>query len=535
MVRGPMPSSTPTYSLQQSVALIWRTLRSMRTALILLLMLALASVAGSLIPQWPNSPARVLQYQRDHALWGAFFERAGFFDVFGSWWFVLITVLLFVSLVACLIPRTRAAWRAVRQQPIQAREIDTFKHYEERRVDAAPVAAIEASRRVLRRRLFRVAADPGRPALAAEKGGAREIGSLMFHWAFILLLVGVIYGKGTGYTGYAVIPDGGTWIDALANYDGQIRSGRFFSGNFTGIGIHLRSFQDAYLPTTGMPMDFVSRVDLLDPQGNLVRQQDIRVNHPAQFDGLNIYQINYGWAASLDVREGGKLLAAQDLVLSKEPAPPGVPAFAMPWYGVLKIASVEPQMAIEVELFPDSRAFFQQLETGQPVAMLTEYQPVIRFRVWRGLLTSPSPTSLDTTFMRKTASGIVGGGRTSSLDTGALLPQGRDGRGLTLSFPDLKHYTVLQVSRDRGVPIVLLAAILILLGLLPALYTARRKIWVRAEPSGSGSVLKVGGFALQRKPQFEQEFAKVVEALVEAAGGGGAPLASPDKERVGSR
>ncbi len=528
--------------MTQSVALVWRTLRSMRTALILLLLLALASVAGSLIPQWPNSPDRVLQYQREHGLWGTFLGRAGLFDVFGSWWFVLITTLLFISLVACLVPRTRATWRAVRQRPIQAREIDAFKHYAEREVPASPEAAAASSRRVLRRRGFRVASAPvsdtaaggGSLAVAAEKGAAREVGSLLFHWAFILLLVGVVYGKGTGYTGYAVITEGETWIDARANYDGQIRPGRFFDGSFTGMGIHLRQFESAYRET-GQPMDFVSRVDLLDAQGDLVRREDIRVNHPAQYAGLNIYQINYGWASQLVARDGSDVLADQPLVLDREPAPAGVPAFAMPWYGVLKVTSVEPQMAIEVELYPDSRAFFQSLETGQPVAMLTEYQPLIRFTVWRGRITDPSPTTLDTTFMRKSASGLVGAGRSSSLNTGKLLAPSETGKGLTLSFPDLKHYTVLQVSKDRGVPIVLIAAILILLGLLPALYTSRRKVWVRAEPSGSGSVLEIGGFALQRKPQFEDEFDKLVDAIVRAAGGSITPADTLDKETVGSR
>ena len=58
-------------TLRQSVALVWRTLRSMRTALILLLLLALASVAGSLLPQWPNTPERVAEYRADHAFWGS--------------------------------------------------------------------------------------------------------------------------------------------------------------------------------------------------------------------------------------------------------------------------------------------------------------------------------------------------------------------------------------------------------------------------------------------------------------------------------
>ncbi len=72
---------------------------------------------------------------------------------------------------------------------------------------------------------------------------------------------------------------------------------------------------------------------------------------------------------------------------------------------------------------------------------------------------------------------------------------------------------MLEVKRDRGLWIMFLAALLILIGLLPALYSSRRKVWVTAEPDGPGSVLKVGGFALQRRSQFEEEFAKLVDEL----------------------
>ena len=98
--------------------------------------------------------------------------------------------------------------------------------------------------------MFRVARDDdGRPALAAEKGALREVGSLLFHWAFLLIVIGVIYGKGTGFTGRAVVVEGKTWIDAQANYDGQLRTGRFFNGDFTGVGLHLRGFEDTYRRT----------------------------------------------------------------------------------------------------------------------------------------------------------------------------------------------------------------------------------------------------------------------------------------------
>ncbi|MGE5226487.1 MAG: cytochrome c biogenesis protein ResB, partial [Planctomycetaceae bacterium] len=221
-------SSSPSsgrITLGRSLALVWRTLRSMRTALVLLLMLAVASAAGSLIPQFPNSPVKVEQYLTDHPFWGEVWLRTGMFDVFGSWWFSLIVVLLFTSLVACLLPRSRAAIRAIRQRPIQARELDAFPLYVRRTVPGEPAAAIAAAVPALRRKRFRVAVDGSGMAVAAEKGTLREVGSLVFHWAFVLLLIGVVVGKGTGYSGRATIAEGQTWIDAAANYDGTLRSG----------------------------------------------------------------------------------------------------------------------------------------------------------------------------------------------------------------------------------------------------------------------------------------------------------------------
>ena len=216
----------------------------------------------------------------------------------------------------------------------------------------------------------------------------------------------------------------------------------------------------------------------------------------------------------------------------------GVEADALPWHGFLKVTSVTPQLAVEVELYPDSRAFFDQLLNGATPPMVTEFNPIIQFTVWRGPITDLSLNATDdafTRFMQKGPTSIVGGGQTASLSTGKLLTPGAPTEGLTLSFPDLRQYTVLEVTRDRGVPIVLAAAILILIGLLPALYTSRRKVWVRAEANGTGTVLKVGGFALQRKPQFDEEFSKLVEAMTKAAGGGASPADTGEREKVGSR
>jgi cytochrome c biogenesis protein len=96
---------------------------------------------------------------------------------------------------------------------------------------------------------------------------------------------------------------------------------------------------------------------------------------------------------------------------------------------------------------------------------------------------------------------------------------------LLMSFPELRQYSRLQISHDATIPYVLGAAILIVLGLLPALYVSRRKVWVRARADGPGSIVQVGGFALQRKDRFDEEFTSLVDAVVIAAGG--APTAEP--------
>jgi cytochrome c biogenesis protein ResB len=180
----------------------------------------------------------------------------------------------------------------------------------------------------------------------------------------------------------------------------------------------------------------------------------------------------------------------------------------VPWNCVVKLPSLEPQVGVRFELWPDSRALLALIETGQAMPMLVEYAPVMTWEAFEGDLRAELVQSagiLDTAAMRPLDSGVLGAGETVEL-----------GPGLTMSFPELRQYTVLTVARDRGLWIVLAAAILILLGLLPALYTSRRKLWVTAEPDGPGTLLRVGGFALQRRSQFEDEFDEVVRELQRA-------------------
>src|SRR6266508_2166680 len=89
----------------------------MRTALVLLLALASASIFGSLFPQQNISPQRVQEYAADHPALASLLDRLGMFDVFGAPWFMAIYLALLTALVACLVPRITAYLRLLRARP----------------------------------------------------------------------------------------------------------------------------------------------------------------------------------------------------------------------------------------------------------------------------------------------------------------------------------------------------------------------------------------------------------------------------------
>ena len=95
----------------------WRQLTSMRTALVLLLLLALAAIPGSVIPQSGVDSLKTSRWQADHPDLTPVYERLGLFSVYDSAWFAAIYTLLMVSLVGCIIPRLLVYWRALRAKP----------------------------------------------------------------------------------------------------------------------------------------------------------------------------------------------------------------------------------------------------------------------------------------------------------------------------------------------------------------------------------------------------------------------------------
>ncbi|WP_285697694.1 cytochrome c biogenesis protein ResB [Actinomadura sp. NBRC 104412] len=150
----------------------WRQLTTMRTALILLFLVALGAVPGSVLPQRGQAPERVAEYFEKHATLAPWFDRLSLFDVFAAPWFAAIYILLFVSLAGCVIPRAFQHYKAMRARPPAApRNLLRLPQSASFETDAEPEAVLAEARKILRKRRFRV--DGG---VTARAPGGRSRG-----------------------------------------------------------------------------------------------------------------------------------------------------------------------------------------------------------------------------------------------------------------------------------------------------------------------------------------------------------------------
>src|ERR1700749_2881185 len=129
---------------------LWRQLTSMRIALILLFLLALASVPGSMLPQQGSSPSGVLQYYSSHPALAPWLNRLGLFNVFAAPWYAALYLLLFASLVGCVVPRTFRLVGAARTPPPRGpRKLARLPQATSYSSALSPAEAVDGAARVL--------------------------------------------------------------------------------------------------------------------------------------------------------------------------------------------------------------------------------------------------------------------------------------------------------------------------------------------------------------------------------------------------
>jgi cytochrome c biogenesis protein len=470
----------------------WRQLTSMRVALLLLMLLAVAAVPGTVFPQRAQDPDKVATYLSDHPDLGPLLDRLGFFGVYSSVWFSAIYLLLFVSLVGCILPRSRTHLRAMRARPPRApRRFDRFPAQASAELDGAPqevaarAAAALGGPRWWRR--FRVdVRDEGRGAwsVAAERGYLRETGNLVFHLALVGLLVSVATGQLLHYRGQAIIVEGRAFANTQSDYDTFESGSGFSASSLEPFSMRLDSFESAFDPDTLQSRDFTAHVTITEP-GSAGVQEQIKVNHPLDVAGAKVYLQGNGYAPQVTVRDpdgdvtfaGAVPFLPQDTVYTSQ--------------GVIKVPDVTsgPQIGLQGVLLPTAEQVADGIYRSvdpQPT------DPLLALAVWTGDLGLDDGVPQNVYQLDET-------GLTQSLDDEGLpvtlylrpgdtvdLP---DGLG-TLTFDALPRFVALDLRHDPSLAWVLTFALLAFAGLATSLFVPRRRVWLRlrpAEDEGPGS------------------------------------------------
>ena len=286
---------------------MWRTLTSMGTALVLLFLLALAAIPGALLPQRSLNEGKVEQYIAEHPTIGPWLDRLQAFEVFSSFWFTAIYVLLFVSLVGCLTPRLFEHVRILRATPVAApRNLSRLPKHHTAEVTGEPdaVAATVSERLTGWRRVTRNEGDA--VEISAEKGYLREFGNIVFHFALLGLLVAVAVGKLFGYEGNViVIADGGPGFCSAspAAFD-SFRAGNTVDGtSLHPICLRVNDFDAHYLPS-GQALSFAANIDYqagADLNTDTWRHYHLKVNEPLRIGGDRVYLQGHGYAPTFTV------------------------------------------------------------------------------------------------------------------------------------------------------------------------------------------------------------------------------------------
>jgi cytochrome c biogenesis protein len=424
----------------------WDLFTSTKLALILILAIALACLAGALIAQAPGEMVKTPEAMRAYAermrpRYGMFtdlFQAIGLFTVFQTVWFRALFGLLAINTVICTVDRLPKIWKQVFSKPVWPRE-ELFERGEPRQTVLLPGLTAEAATKLVRRALtgYRVVEHPESSSalLYADRFRLARFGTILTHTAIVLVLAVAAVGGSLGY-----FEESGFTVPV-----GTTRE----VGHDTGLVVLAEDFADEYY-VNGEPKDYRSELVLFS-QGTEVARQTVRVNEPLIYNGVRFHQSFYGQAVMLTVRD------AAGSVLTQEPVP-------------LAYRANDSQRPMGILYLPTRDLNLYLVGTvGQGDKMIRSGEVAVE--VYRGRVNLPTARAMLTQNQPQT----VG--------------------DLQLTFERELPFTGLRIVKVPGSQLIWIASTMLVGGILLAFYFPHRRLWtrLRLEPTGVGVALAGAG------------------------------------------
>lgn len=316
---------------------LFELMSSMRFAISLLSILAVASIIGTVLKQAEPYGNYLIQLG---PFWFEVFEKLGLYDVYHAAWFLLILTFLVASTSVCI---TRNAPNFVREmrsfrEHVSEQSLNAFKHKHEAATGHTPEALAASAQRYLEGQGYKVKNLPREDGvlLAAKAGSWNRLGYLLAHSAIVMICIGGLldgnlvfkvqqllgYKKietrdipqsqvpaisrlspsNPSFRGSVQIPEGSSADVAFLNVaDGYLVQDLPFT-------VGLKKFRIEHY-TTGQPKSFESDIELFDKSGKKIKEATIAVNHPLVYDGVAIYQASFADGGTRLTLRGWNLFA----------------------------------------------------------------------------------------------------------------------------------------------------------------------------------------------------------------------------------
>ncbi len=534
---------------------LWQRIGSMSLAIILLVVLSIASVIGTVLLQNQDQADYLQQFG---PLWYWVFRSLGLFDMYHTWWFMSMLGFLMVSLSSCLwrnVPKMLKEMRT-RKATVAEKSLKRFQYLHDWKLPAEmDIAHVQ---QVFRKRLqgweFRETEQDGVQYFRADKGRWNKWGYILVHSAILVILVGGWLGSEYGFRGNMAVPEGQS--------ESEIS---FLQGTETGhlkmpFEVRCNSFSIDFFPT-GAPKEFRSNLTIID-NGKEVLTSDIIVNEPLYYKGVRIYQASFGDGGSditfklfhMDGSEQISFAKAQVYKTWKdENTGVSIKVTDFKPYNVENMANPgEPKdfqdlgPAVEYELrgpglkpvkikafmnpFIDAKgvnqgSFMMVSLTGdkadyKPVALGLDLTNPVEWKLFHAFMRQlavigKQSKQANLTAFKKAMAEVFGEGkRPEGFQAMAMRTLQAINMLSQLPWPllpmladfDQHYYTGLQLAMDPGMNVVWIGSAMLVFGLCIMFYMPHRKLWLIVRPVSGGVHISLAGMANRNHLVFNQVF-----------------------------
>ena len=473
---------------------IHKTLANLRTGIVLLILVVIASALGTFILQRPATDADKLAraYAPETLRW---LDRIGLTDVFHSWWFMTLLTLVSLSIVFVSIDRFPNAWRFYARP---YRKTDShFRAALPNKVEM-PIRNAEqglnAAERALKKLHWPIEriAGPNERALYSERHRLSVMAVYVIHASLLLIFCGGIIDGTFGYSGFMSL-ERGQQVNQIELRNGKKKTLPFAIKCY-GAG------QENY--ADGSPKKWWSKLAVVQ-NGKELQSKEIVVNDPLVQSGLRFYQSSFGPTGKLD---GLKLTATSEGRAGREITVQMNEPFDLDSQTTVTLAEYIP------DFFIRDNQVFKRSDNPE--------NPAFRLQV------KNKATSEDATLWLFPAYGETAQGQKTNY---------------SFAFRDMQmgYFTGLEVSHEPGQWLVWAGCLLMGTGLFMAFYMVHMRLWITAVPAANGKlVLWIGGQANKNRDRFEQKFEDVVDAVrkeLTGASTSAAPARREEPEMAGVR